>query len=61
MQVGFGERNSTEIQVRFMFGDKRSDESLSNDDKGLKECSETIEVTSGDKTSESGIVKVSKS
>ena len=33
---------------------KRSDESLSNDDKDLKECSETNEVTSGDKASKSG-------
>ena len=43
-----------------MLGDKRSDESFSNDDKGLKEFSKTIEVTSGDKTSKSGIVKVSE-
>ena len=32
-----------------MFGAERSDESLSNDDKDLKECSKTIEVSSGEK------------
>ena len=35
---------------------KGVNESLSNDDKGLKEFSETSKVTSGDKTFESGIV-----
>ena len=35
-------RNTSTVYV----GDKRSDESLSNH-KGLNECSETIEVTSG--------------
>ena len=53
--------NSSEIQARLCWVIKRSDESLSNDDKGLKEFSETIKVTSGDKTSESGIVEVLKS
>ena len=41
------------IQVRFMSGAKMSDESLSNDDKYPKECNETNEATSGDKTSKS--------
>ena len=44
-----GLARETVQKYKYSLCDKRSDESLSNDDKGLKECSETIEVTSGDK------------
>ena len=42
-QGGFGERNSTKLQEQFIFIAKRSDESLSKDDKDPKECSKTNE------------------